>query len=196
MKEKKNLIYGVGINDVDTIRDVNGNVFKSYVKWNEMLRRCYSLSFRLKNTSYTGCSVCAEWLTFSNFKQWFDKNYIKGYQLDKDILVKGNKVYSPDTCCFVPQEINNILTKNNKHRGNFPIGVSKYTNKNGFVASLRIKSKTVYLGYYKTPKEAFAVYKKSKETYIKELANEYKEKRLISDIVYNALMRYEVSIND
>lgn len=64
------------------------------------------------------------------------------------------------------------------------------------MASLRIKSKTVYLGYYKTPKEAFAVYKKSKETYIKELANEYKEKGLISDIVYNALMRYEVSIND
>lgn len=192
MKKK---IYGVGVCDVNALTE-DGKVSQAYYTWNEMCRRCYSSSFKTANPTYIGCKVCDDWLTFSAFKSWFDKNYIKGYHLDKDILVKGNKTYSPDTCCFVPQEINNILTKNNKHRGEFPIGVSKYTNKNGFVASLRVKSKTVYLGYYKTPKAAFDAYKKSKEKYIKELANDYKEKGLISDIVYNALMRYEVSIND
>lgn len=92
-----------------------------------MLTRCYNHKSLKKNPSYIGCSVCDEWLTYSNFKRWYEdpiNGYREGYHLDKDILVKGNKVYSPETCCFVPHSINCLLLTRQRKRGALPIGVT------------------------------------------------------------------------
>ena len=105
---------------------------------------------------------------------------MKGWCLDKDILVKGNKIYSPETCCFVPKGINLLFGKNNAKRGNYPIGVCKFKNK--FQATINIKGKTISLGHFDTPEEAFEAYKTAKEAYIKEVADEWKDR--IEEDVY------------
>ena len=169
-----------------------GHPTKEYSVWLSMLNRCYNKQFQSKNETYIGCEVCDEWLDFQNFAEWFTNNYIEGYQLDKDILVKGNKIYSPETCCFVPQEINLLMVKRQRDRGKYPIGVSR--DKKKMSAHIVIKAKQHYMGNYDTPEEAFAVYKKAKEDYIKIMAEEYKDK--ITTNVYNALLNYTVNIND
>lgn len=188
----RNYVYGVGI--VDTEHVVKR--LKSYNVWTGMLSRCYSQKYQGKEPAYKGCSVCEEWFLFSNFKKWFDKNYIEGYQLDKDILVKGNKVYSPDTCCFVPQEINTLLTNRKNHRGGYPIGVGYRTTSRKYYAQFNKNGKREHLGYYDTIEEAFVAYKQTKETYIKEVAQSYFDKGEIAEKVYNALMNYKVEITD
>ena len=102
-----------------------GNPTKEYSVWLSMLTRCYNSRFLKNNETYIGCEVCDEWLEFQNFAEWFHQNYKDGYQLDKDLLTKGNKIYSPETCCFVPQEINLLLVRRQNRRGKYPIGVSR-----------------------------------------------------------------------
>lgn len=189
------LVFGVGINDLtDEIQQTKGSVSPSYRAWKSMLDRCYNTKSRKKYPTYSDCSVCDDWLLFSNFKKWFDENYIDGHALDKDILAKGNKVYSPQTCCFVPQEINSIFTKSQNKRGLYPIGV--FRNGNGFSSKVRMFGKSVRLGTYKSPEEAFTAYKQAKESYIKEVARKYYNEGKIARNVYNALMNYKVEITD
>lgn len=167
----------------------------SYATWKQMLTRCYSKLYTERTPTYKDCSVCEEWKRFSVFKEWFDKNYIDGYCLDKDILVKGNKVYSPQTCCFVPNEINALLIKHDSKRGKYPIGVSKHGNK--YCARVnRYKEGNVWIGTYDTPEEAFNAYKKAKEEYIRQQAKTYYNNGNISESVYNALLKYRVDIKD
>lgn len=157
-----------------------------------MIRRCYDSKSLEYKTTYQDCEVCDEWLFFSNFKEWFDENYIEGYSLDKDIRVHNNRIYSPETCCFVPKEINTIFITNKNKRGDFYIGVSH--NGANYTATLMKWGKTCYLGVFPTEKEAFLAYKREKEYFIKEVANKYKDK--LSDIAYHALIDYEVEITD
>ena len=114
----------------------------------------------------------------------------KPFALDKDILVKGNRVYNEDVCVFVPQEVNLLFTKRDKSRGEYPIGVSFHKSRGMLTATLNNK----YLGYFNTAEQAFQVYKTAKEAYIKEVANKWKDK--IDPKVYEALMNYEVHIDD
>ena len=95
-------VFGVATCD---LTGVSGT--RHYSVWRNILKRCYT-HYKCHQSSYEGCSIVPEWLIYSTFKKWFDANYISDYQLDKDLLVKGNKVYSPETCCFVPQEINKL----------------------------------------------------------------------------------------
>ena len=169
-----------------------GHPTKEYSVWLSMLTRCYNERFLLSNETYIGCEVCEEWLDFQNFAKWFNDNYIEGYQLDKDLILKGNKLYSPKTCCFIPQEINLLLVKRKNKRGKYPIGVSR--DKTKMSAHIVIKAKQCYLGNYNTPEEAFNVYKKAKQAHILSIAEEYKDK--ISTEAYNSLLNYTVSIND
>ena len=83
---KKQLIFGIGVNDYDGHVRINGKIIKSYDVWHSMIERCYSKKSHKKRPTYIGCKVHKEWLYFSNFKKWFDENYIEGYELDKDIL--------------------------------------------------------------------------------------------------------------
>lgn len=190
--------YGVGINDYDgSIIEDNGDTIQSYRTWHSMLCRCYSDTFQSKEASYNGCTVCDEWKLFSNFKKWFDdpsNGYKKGYELDKDILIKGNKVYSPYTCLFIPKRINSLLLKPFKYRKDLPIGVSKH--KKRFAATCACAGGKSYIGLYKTPLEAFNAYKEVKENYIKSVAEEYFSKDAITEKAYRALLNYKIEITD
>ena len=195
-------VYGVGVKGIEPTVDENGKMIDSYKCWCHMLERCYSSKYQKKYPTYKGCYVCNDWLYYPNFKNWYDNNYYeinnKTSQMDKDILIKGNKVYSPNTCIFVPNFINTLFTKSQNTRGEFPIGVSYHKDSKKYKARLRMykngKSTLKHLGYYNTPNEAFEVYKQSKEDYIKEVADEYKD--IIPVELYKAMCEYEVDIND
>ena len=170
-----------------------------YEIWKQMLRRCYDFKNQeIKHPSYIECSVHESWLNYQNFGKFcIDNKYSKELFIDKDILLKGNKTYGPDTCCFVNRHLNNLFTKSNVARNGLPIGVilngSNFQARCGFVDSNGKKSRKL-LGTYITKIEAFKVYKKAKEEYIKEMADKYKSE--ISEKVYNALYSYVVEITD
>lgn len=199
VRKRPKLVYGVGVNDYKGNTKYNHVHIQSYHTWGQMLKRCYSKEFLDKQPTYRGCSVCEEWWSFSNFKKWFDENYIEGYCLDKDILFKGNKIYSPETCCFVPNEINVLLCKNDSRRGKMPIGVYERKMVNGYKYVAYVNNNTkkhFHLGTFNTPKEAFVAYKFAKEAHIKEMATQYFNDGKITEKVYNALMNYKVEITD
>ena len=172
---------------------------RAYKIWYSMLQRCYDPKYHEKEPTYVGCSVCDEWLNFQNFAQWYEENYynIPGQRmnLDKDILVKGNKVYSPETCVFVPQNLNKLFIKRDSMRGNCPVGVTYIKQHKKYQAACSIGTgKPKYLGYYNTPESAFNAYKEFKEAYIRKVANEYLED--IPFELYRAMVNYEVNIDD
>jgi len=180
---------------------INGKINIFYSKWINMLNRCYGDKTK-NNTSYIGCSVCEEWHNYQNFASWCEDNYydIDGeeLELDKDILHKGNKIYSPENCVFVPHNINSLLIKCNTKRGKYPIGVhfDPKVNKLKVQYMNQITNKRVCIGTFEIDEEekAFITYKTYKETHIKEVAKIYKNK--IPNILYQALLNYKVEIND
>ena len=181
----------IGFGDFYPTKD--GITTKCYSTWSRMFTRCYNEKYHIKRPTYRDVTVCEEWYNFQNFAKWFETNYIEGFPLDKDILVKGNKIYSPETCCFVPSEINSLVIKSNSKRGECPIGVNKKGNK--FQARVKIgKRESLDLGLFNTKEEAFQVYKKAKEDYIKKVAKKWKH--LITPQTYQALINYEVEITD
>lgn len=107
-----------------------------------MMRRCYDPKYHEKEPTYKGCEVCKEWLNFQMFAEWYYKNHyeIEGQRicLDKDILLKGNKIYSADTCIFVPHRINSLFVKSYKLRGELPIGVSYHKRDKKFRADCSV----------------------------------------------------------
>lgn len=121
------IVYGVGKNDADysVVRKIGGKrVWCPFYKtWLHMMERAYSTNFKAKRLTYKDVSVCEEWLTFSNFKAWMEQQDWEGKELDKDILVVGNKVYSPDACCFVTRVVNMFVVESKASRGIWPIGV-------------------------------------------------------------------------
>lgn len=183
-------VYGVGYFGI--VKYSQKRHPKVYQTWTSMLTRCYNLKFQEKHPTYIGCSVVKQWHNFQSFAEWYENNYKEGFDLDKDILLKGNKIYSPETCTFIPHEINGLFTKRNAIRGKYPIGVS--VNRNKFIASVCINSKNINIGYFNTVEQAFQAYKTAKESYIKEIADKYKEQ--ITPQTYQALINYQVEIND
>lgn len=174
---------------------VNGKqvMFKSYQCWINMLQRCYGDNYQKVQPTYLGCSVCDDWLQYPNFKSFYDRHFREGFQLDKDILVEDNKLYSPHTCIFVPLEINNILTHIHLDRGSCPVGVSKRDRAKPYQAQISLKGKRVHLGSFKTMAEAYTSYKTTKECHIKDLSEEYYNKGEITLDTHEALMRYKVT---
>ena len=187
---------GFGYVDIEGA-SIGRNMTKEYQLWNNMINRCYNEKELSRNPTYKDCHVSEEWVYLSNFKEWchqqigFDQ---VGWHLDKDILSKDNKVYSEDTCVFVPSEINCAVTNNKSVRGQFPQGVIYNCTKTRYRARIQRSNKWESLGTYDTPEEAFYAYKPVKEAYIKELANKWKDK--IDPKVYNALMKWEINIDD
>ena len=163
--------------------------------WENILQRCYQESEQKRHPTYRGCSICEEWMVFSSFEKWFNENYVDGYEIEKDILVKGNKVYGPEFCCFVPRRINILLTRRQRFRGGTPVGVRR--SKSGrYIAGVDVDGYRKNLGTYNTAEEAFLAYKNAKEAYIKEVAQDYFDRGLITERVRDALFRYEVEITD
>lgn len=181
-----------------------GKKTKCYTTWNSMLRRCYSDESKKKHPTYKDCVVEKEWHNYQNFGNWFDENYyeIPGERmcLDKDILFKGNKIYSPNNCIFVPHNINSLFLKTNKNRGLYPIGVTYHKREHVFMSRCNIfnyelrKKEIKHLGQYKTPNDAFNAYKIFKESYIKQVADYYKKQ--IPNKLYEAMYNYEIEITD
>lgn len=180
--------FGVGILDKDLLIP-KGNAEKT---WRQMLRRGCSPKFKIDVPSYADVCVCDEWKTYSKFKEWYDKHYVPGWTLDKDILRKGNKQYGPETCCFVPPQINTLFTQRTRDRGLLPIGVSMRRGK--IVASVNRFGKHIDLGVFKCEEDAFQAYKAAKESYIKEVADKWKDK--IEPRVYEAMYNWKVEITD
>lgn len=171
--------------------DINGST-KVYAVWSAMLRRCYSEKQQKRQPSYIGCTVDKEWHNFQNFAGWYYQNSVEGWELDKDLLTKGNRLYSRSTCCFIPPEINSFLTKREKSRGDSPIGVHRRGN---YITAIwwdeygNVRTKN-----FKTEQDAFTCYKNSKERRAKLLAEKWKE--LLTPEVYKALINFSVSIED
>ena len=165
---------------------------KSYQHWRGMLTRCYGVGTNI--SAYKDCYVCDEWLVFSNFNSWFNEHYVEGWHLDKDILVKGNKVYSPNTCCFVPKEINSMFSRKNKGKNGLPNGVHLNDSKKKFISLISVGGKQKHLGTFESIEEAFNTYKQAKEAWIQRVANKYQDK--LHPKVFNAMMNYDVSVND
>lgn len=179
----KTHLHGVGINDLDI-----SSRSRAYQKWHGMFERCYNPKYQEKQPTYIGCYVCEEWKYLSNFKRWFDDNYIDGYELDKDILFKGNKVYSPDTCCFIPKEINGLFSRgiiNGRKQG-------VTFNDGRYVARIQKRGKMCHIGKFKNKNEAYMAYMSAKKSYLHEIAKEYFNNGLISEMIYNAIIQYEI----
>jgi len=196
------LVQGIGFNEKVCTRLNNGKQLKEYALWGSMLLRC-TQKYWDKKPTYAGTACSENFKSFSFFFNWCQNQVGFGntdddnisWHLDKDILIKGNKVYSEDNCVFVPSRINSLLIKHESSRGGFPIGVSLYKRTNKYSSQATVgKGIQKHLGYYDTPYEAFVAYKTFKEQFIKEVADEHKEQ--LDPRAYQALMNYEVNIDD
>ena len=195
--------YGVGyLGEGKYKTKENGKHTDEYVIWHGMLQRCYDPKYQEKYSTYRGCKVEDFFLNFQHMCEWLDENYyeIPGeiMCLDKDILYKGNKIYSRETCIFVPERINLLFTKRDNDRGDCPIGMQEISSGNYRVRCNNGYGKQIHLGTYSTKEEAFQVYKKYKEKLIKETIDSYEGK--IPEPFYSrlktAMYDYEIEIDD
>ncbi len=193
------LVCGVGINDTKGMSReiVNGKsvATKAYRSWSDMINRCYNKKVKGRQKCYVGCSVCDDWLYFSSFKKWFDNNYIEGWQLDKDLLVSGNKIYSPEFCNYVPRRVNSLFGGWSKDK-DLPIGVSKVKGFDStYQVSLMTTNGSKWLGYFDNPIDAKSAYDKERSEYVRSVLSSVarengENKRLLSliDILINRVL--------
>lgn len=191
-------VYTTGIQDIKGYLVKGQPNPKDYNTWNNMRQRCYNLNTQAKlYAKYPGCTMSEYFLMFSKFKVWFSKQVgfdQEGCHLDKDLLVKGNKIYSAETCVLLPSEINCALVTSGSRRGAFPQGVIFNSTKTRYRARIQRGDKWESLGAYDTPEEAFYVYKPVKEAHIKSLAEKWKDQ--IDLRAYEALMNWTIDIDD
>ena len=191
-------VCGVGIVGTKYSITISGVKTREYNLWHNMLARCYSDSSKKKRPTYEGCEVSDNFKSYEYFYEWCNKQIgfgVSGFELDKDLLTKGNKVYSEYSCVFIPAEINTVLIKSTATRGKHLIGVYWSNTNKAFVAQVaKNKGKPEYLGSFNTEIEAFKAYKQAKEAFVKEQANVWKSQ--IDPRAYNALMNCEVDIDD
>lgn len=196
-------VYGVGIIGNKYPRSVNCKNTKEYDTWIHMLQRCFDDKCKLKQPAYNNVSCYDEWLNYEVFYEWLhsQNNFNKWangsrWALDKDIIIKNNKIYSPSTCCLIPQNVNCLFLRRNALRGELPIGVRKVGKKFQACCGNPLTGKSEYLGSYETPEKAFYVYKLHKENLIKQVAEIEYEAGNITKICYDAMMKYEIEITD
>lgn len=185
-------LHGVGFLGEGMFKtSVNKLLTPEYKYWSDMLMRCYYKTSLMKNPSYINCIVCDEWHNFQIFSDWITKHesFGLGYELDKDLLLKGNKLYSPDTCSLIPKEVNMAINGAYLSKGKCKQGVT--LRKNGkFQAQISYFGESKYLGCFETEEEAYNAYKESKEFYIKGIADKWSKR--ISKKSYDALMSWSI----
>ena len=199
-------VCGVGIRGIKyptVYKEHSRDHLPEYTTWMNMMKRCYNEKEKERCPTYKDVTSDERWIYYENFYEWLhgQQNYKQLVQqndvnLDKDILIKGNKIYGPDTCVLVPRKINNLILKSKSIRGKYPIGVQYYPKNKKFGAVEGSRKNTNFLGLYKTPEEAFVAYKQFKEQRIKDMAKEEFEKGNITEKCYNALINYKVEITD
>ena len=172
------LVCGVGVNDLGYRTQVKEEVTKNggkrirkcvfickyYTVWVDMLKRCHSKKYLESYPSYNDTSVCSEWLSATAFKKWMEQQDWHGKCLDKDIIVPGSKLYSPETCAFVLNATNSFVIASDASRGDYPIGVHlhKPTGKYHARCENPFSGKKEHLGYFSTPEEAHEAWRKRK----------------------------------
>lgn len=171
---------------------------RAYLRWHDMMNRCYNEKFLEKNPQYRECEVCEEWWNFTNFEKWYNDNwYVIGDEtmdLDKDILFKGNKEYSPNTCCIVPHGINTLFLTSKKNRGALPMGIYYDKDKTRYRAHMSYNGIPIKIGTFDNVENAFSRYKEYKEDFIKDIAEQYRER--IPYKVYYAMMNWNIEVGD
>ena len=193
------LVYGIGINDSTTpTQKTTHNLERKrivlwrcpfYRVWGSMLERVYSKKHLEKYPTYKDCTVCDDWLTFSNFKAWMEQQDWEDKQLDKDLLFPGNKLYSPETCVFISGVINKFLTESCATRGLYPIGVSFKQRNSKYSASVNnpFTGKREHLGLFTCPIKAHSAWRKRKLELACQLADLQTDVRVIKALI----VRYE-----
>ena len=193
-------LLGIGFMGIGAFKSTDDNkTTLPYAKWNGMIERCYSEKNKKIRPTYIGCSVCNEWHNFQTFAKWYNENYYEVEDevmcLDKDILIKGNKIYSPETCLFAPQYINTLFVKKDANRGDCPIGVSFDKSRKKYKAYYRdYYGDHKFLGRFSSKENAFQEYKVNKEKLIRRIAEEYKLQ--IPSRLYDGLYAYKIEITD
>jgi hypothetical protein len=181
-------IWGVGYLGEETeTHFVNNACIPSFGAWTNMIERCYAENLRYKHQAYEKCTMCKEWHNYQNFRKWYDDNYYNvgegRMHIDKDVLIKDNKVYSHQTCIFLPQRINMLFIKKNRTTdSDLPTGIRR--TKEGFSSTYNGK----WIGNYKILEEALYHYNIYKQIHINKVAEEYKGK--IPDYIYYALLNW------
>ncbi len=197
------LVFGIGFNDNKYPTKIDGKGRAEYNAWSSMLQRCTE-KFWATHQSYVDTTCSDNFKSYSYFYEWYhnqqnstktDENNNK-WHLDKDLLSpQGNKIYSEDTCVFLPHSINSLLIKRISKRGDCPLGVDWKDGRNKYRAACNIeKGISQHLGYFDSKEDAFQAYKRFKERLVKYVANKYKDQ--INPRAYEALMRYQVNIDD
>lgn len=178
-------VHRVATNDADYVINVketlpNGKqkmlwVCPVYVTWQQMIERGYSQRRKEKSPTYQNVTVCEEWHIFSNFRSWWIENNVAGWQLEKDLLVKGNLIYSPETCVYVPAHLNTLLIDCASARGDYPLGVYRVNRLKPYQSQCRFGGKREYLGLFPTPQEAHRAWQLFKIKVIEEAITRYTE---------------------
>jgi len=189
---QRSLVQGMGVNDAKYMISTKGGYEKQktcpyYKRWSGMLERCYSDKYHAKKPTYKDCTVSDEWLLFSNFKNWMIKQEWKGKELDKDILIQGNKVYAPDRCLFVTADMNRLTSGNCASGATYKEGITWCPKINKFRSRLCVYGKRKHLGYFASELDAHSIYVKEKLLYIKSVAEKQTEP------LRSALLDYKVS---
>ena len=187
-------VQGVGISDANYV--VQPKIGEKqiccpyYAKWLSMLKRCYSSKYQKNQPTYKDCTVCDEWLTFSNFKRWMETQDWEGKDLDKDLLIYRNKIYSSFTCCFISKKLNAFLLTAKARRGSHPLGVDKLKGK--YRTSTHYNGHQIHLGYFAAAEEAHRAWQKAKAALAFDLALDQTDER-----IKQGLMRvYEKILSD
>jgi len=173
---KRKPICGIAINDAWYITQSSKHgTCPIYRKWKDMISRSYSSKMHKNNPTYEDCSVCDEWLTFSNFLSWYEANHVDGFDLDKDLKVKGNKIYSPDTCLFVPQEVNRLFADKPSLNRSLPTGVSFHKG----TGKYRARISSSHIGLFENQKDAVKAYAQAMDEKIRILICQYPNLKIV-----------------
>jgi len=188
LPRKPKLVNGVGVNDADYVVQPTGSDGKQrvcpyYLVWRSMLTRAYCPKYHAKYPTYIGVTVCEEWHSFMAFRAWMETQDWEGKHLDKDIIVPGNKVYSPATCAFVSGQINALLNDCAASRGEWPIGASWHKKNKKFHAQIKEDGKKRHLGLFDTPGAAHLAWRKEKARIVRTVARECDDPRVVAGLL-------------
>ena len=190
MKSTRNTIQNIATNDANypVAPIINGKqiLCPFYSKWKSMITRCYSKANHKKHPTYKGCTVCDKWLTFSNFKAWMMTQDWQGMHLDKDIINPGNKIYSPESCVFITQDLNNLFCDHRAKKGDYPIGVHLRKQTGKYQSIISVNSTKTHIGLYCTPQSASRAYIKIKISLIIKASENHTDIRVSRGLLEHA----------
>lgn len=188
-------VLGVAHLDVIFQVKVDGRELWQYSLWKAMLQRCFCQKFKLRQSAYRDVTCCEVWLSFASFFEWVNAEVEytgkpNGFVLDKDLIIKGNRIYSPEACSFVPQAVNHLLSGSGATRGQWPVGVSFDKLHGRFQANMSCRGRMKKLGRFDTEDDAFLAYKSAKESHIKIVALQHKA--ALKPAAFESLMNWSI----